>query len=387
MNIHEFQAKALFKKYGIQTLPSQVTSSPLEATSIAQNIGGQEWVVKAQVHAGGRGKGGGIKVACSLDEVSKVSKEILGMQLVTPQTTKEGVPVHKILIEQTANIQNEFYLAFLVNRSANCISLVISKEGGMDIEEVAEKSPDKVIRINIDSEVSVSQEQKELCAKTLDLSKEQKQFLFHLIDQLYKMFLKEDLALLEINPLVLTKEGQLIPLDAKVSLDSNAAFRHPHWKDYPLKEELETASAKAEMAGFSFVKLPGTIGCMVNGAGLAMATMDMIQLFGGSPANFLDVGGDADERRIETAFGFILEDSRVEGVLVNIFGGIVRCDLIAEGIIKAATHLKLTVPVVVRLEGNSSEEAKKLLKKSSLNLTSVSDLKEATQTIIQLSQK
>lgn len=386
MNIHEFQAKALLKKYDIHILKSEATSNIGDVASIAKKLGGTSWVVKAQVHAGGRGKGGGVKVASSLSELETFSKNILGMNLITPQTTKAGVPVHKILIEQTADIESEFYIAFLINRSSHCVSAVVSREGGMDIEEVAHKFPDKIVRINIHPETGLCMYQKKACADILNLEKEQIKPFYELIEKLYTMFLKEDLALLEINPLILTKQKDIIPLDAKVSLDSNASFRHKEWSGYPLEEELKTAASQAEIQGFSFVKLTGNIGCMVNGAGLAMATMDMIQLFGGEPANFLDVGGDADAHRIETAFGFILEDKNVKGILVNIFGGIVRCDLIAEGIIVTAKKLGISIPVVVRLEGNAADAAKELLKKEKLNIVSASTLKEATEKIISLSK-
>ena len=384
MNIHEYQAKALLRKYNITTLKSDCASNSKEAVDVAKKIKSSGWVLKAQVHAGGRGKGGGIRIARSLDEVEKISKELIGMNLVTPQTGASGEKVHQILIEETADIEREFYLAFLVNRQDHCVSLVVSSEGGMDIEETAEKSPEKIVRTNIHPVSGICGFQKRQCAEVLNLNKEESLDLFKIIDSLYDLFIKEDLALLEINPLVLTKQKKIIPLDAKVSLDSNAQYRHSEWSSYPSEEELKTPSSQAQLQGFSFVPLDGYIGCMVNGAGLAMATMDMIQLFGSEPANFLDVGGDADAQRIQTAFQFILEDKKVKGILVNIFGGIVRCDLIAKGIIQAAGKLDLKIPVVVRLEGNSAEEAKELLQKSNLNITSARDLKSATQKIIEL---
>ena len=387
MNIHEYQAKALFNQHGIFTLKSKCSSSPQESVQVAQSLAGSSWVLKAQIHAGGRGKGGGIRRAYSLDEVQKISEEMIGMNLVTPQTGKTGEKVHKILIEETADIDKELYIAFLVNRKNHCVSLVVSSEGGMDIEETAEKSPEKIARINIHPVSGICDFQKRKCLNILNLNREVASDFCKLIDTLYNLFLTEDLALLEINPLVLTRQNTLIPLDAKVSLDSNAQYRHSHWASYPSKEELKTPAFQAQHQGFSFVPLYGYIGCMVNGAGLAMATMDMIQLFGGEPANFLDVGGDADAQRIQTAFQFILEDSKVRGILVNIFGGIVRCDLIAKGIIQAAGQLNLKVPIVVRLEGNSAEEAKTLLQESNLNIISARDLKSATQKIIDLTRQ
>ncbi len=387
MNIHEYQAKALLRQYSIFTLKSNCASSSQEALQVAKSLGSSSWVLKAQVHAGGRGKGGGIRIAHSMDEVQKISQEMIGMNLVTPQTGEAGEKVHKILIEETAEIDKEFYIAFLVNRKKHCVSLVVSSEGGMDIEETAEKAPQKIVRINIHPVSGICDFQKRQCLDVLKLDREVSSEFFKLIDILYALFLKEDLALLEINPLILTQQKTLVPLDAKVSLDSNAQYRHSQWASYPSKEELKTPASQAQLQGFSFVPLDGYIGCMVNGAGLAMATMDMIQLFGGEPANFLDVGGDADAQRIQTAFQFILEDSKVRGIMVNIFGGIVRCDLIAKGIIQAAGKLDLKVPVVVRLEGNSAEEAKVLLQKSELNIISARDLKSAAQKIIELTNK
>ena len=387
MNIHEYQAKALFNQHGIFTLKSQCASNSQEAMKVAQSLKGSSWVLKAQVHAGGRGKGGGIRIARSLDEVQKISQEMIGMNLVTPQTGEGGEKVHQILIEETADIDREFYIAFLVNRKNHCVSLVVSSEGGMDIEETAKKSPEKIVRININPVSGICGFQKRQGLNVLNLEREMASEFFKLIDSLYNLFLKEDLSLLEINPLILTRQKTLVPLDAKVSLDSNAQYRHPHWASYPSEEELKTASSQAQLQGFSYVPLEGYIGCMVNGAGLAMATMDMIQLFEGEPANFLDVGGDADAKRIQTAFQFILEDPKVRGILVNIFGGIVRCDLIAQGIIQAAGALNLKIPVVVRLEGNSAEKAKKLLEESQLNIVSAQDLKSATQKIIDLTKQ
>ena len=386
MNLHEYQAKQLLNQYGISTLKSECVRNADQIQSAAQKIGGSSWVIKAQVHAGGRGKGGGIKIAQSLDSAVSIGKQMLGMNLVTPQTGKEGEKVHSLLLEQTANISKEFYLAMLVNRSEHCISLVVSEAGGMDIEETAQKFPEKIARVPIHPVTTLCPFQKRRCADILKLDKEPTKALFRLLDQLYTLFLNEDLALLEINPLTLTEEKNLIPLDAKIVLDSNAQFRHPHWKNYPSKEELKLPSAQAQLEGFSFVPLEGHIGCMVNGAGLAMATMDIIQLYGGQPANFLDVGGSADVQRIQTAFEFILKDQKVRGILINIFGGIVRCDLIAQGIIKAFENLKMQIPLVVRLEGNSVDRAKELLQKSGLNITSAQNLKSAAQKIISLTQ-
>ena len=387
MNLHEYQAKKLFNQYGIETLNSKLIKDSLQIQQALQQLKGSSFVIKAQVHAGGRGKGGGISLVKSLEEAEKEGNRILNMNLVTPQTSTEGEKVHQVLIEETAQIEKEFYLAFLVDRSEHSICIILSSEGGMDIEEVAEKSPEKVIKIPVHPVTQISSFQKRKCAQALKLDKETSRLLFNLLDKLYLLFLKEDLSLLEINPLVLTKDKKIIPLDAKVTLDSNAQFRHPHWKEYPSPEELSTPSAQASLQGFSFVPLDGNIGCMVNGAGLAMATMDMIQLYGGKPANFLDVGGNADAQRIQTACEFILRDKNVRGILINIFGGIVRCDLIAEGIVQSFENLNLKIPLVVRLEGNSVEKAKELLQKTKLNIISAQTLKEATQKIISLAQK
>lgn len=384
MNIHEFQAKALINQYGISTLDSRLARSSQEALEMAQELGGSSWVLKAQVHAGGRGKGGGIKVAKSLNEVESLSKKMIGMNLITPQTGVSGEKVHQILLEKPAKIKKEFYLALLVNRGTYTISMIVSDQGGVDIEETACKSPEKIVRMHIHPVTGICAFQKRACSKILGLNKKTEVEFFKIVDTFYSLFIKEDLSLLEINPFVLTEDEKLCPLDAKISLDSNAGYRHPYWSEYLLKEELNTPSAQAQLQGFSFVPLDGYIGCMVNGAGLAMATMDMIQLFGGMPANFLDVGGDADSKRIQTAFQFILQDSKVRGILINIFGGIVRCDLIAEGIIQAVSSLDMKIPLVVRLEGNSAEEAKALLQKTNLNITSARGLKEATEQIISL---
>jgi len=384
VNIHEFQAKALLRQYDISTLESCIAHSSQEAVKAVQKLGGHSWVLKAQVHAGGRGKGGGVKIAKSPDEVKELSQKMIGMNLVTPQTGKTGEKVHRILVEKTAEINKEFYLALLVNRSTSTVSIIVSSQGGVDIEETAQKFPDKIVHVHIHPVTGICSFQKRACTEILGLNKKTEKEFFKIMDAFYALFLKEDLSLLEINPLVLTKAEKLCPLDAKVSLDSNAGYRHPHWFEYVLEEELNTPSVQAQLQGFSFVPLDGYIGCMVNGAGLAMATMDMIQIFGGMPANFLDVGGDADAKRIQTAFQFILQDPKVRGVLINIFGGIVRCDLIAEGIIQAVSNLDMKIPLVVRLEGNSADEAKALLQKTDLNITSARGLKEATEQIISL---
>ena len=384
MNIHEFQAKGLFKKYGIPVLDSQCVSSAEAAGKAAKDLGGSSWVVKAQVHAGGRGLGGGIKIGKSLEEVQALSSKMLGMNLVTAQTGAEGEKVHRVLIEKTAEIQKEFYLALLVDRDHSVVSLIASSEGGVDIEETARRSPEKITRLKIHPEIGMALYQKRAGAQALGLKKDQHLEFFKFLEGIYTLFWKEDLSLLEINPLVLTQGGRILPLDAKVSLDANASFRHKDWESYLLEEEASSAESKAGKEGFSFVRLDGPIGCMVNGAGLAMATMDMIKNAGGRPANFLDVGGAADIDRIKKAFQFIIEDKKVKGILINIFGGIVRCDLIAKGIVQAVGSLNLKKPLVARLEGNSSKEAKAILEQTELNIVSAESLAGAAEKIISL---
>ena len=383
MNIHEFQAKELFQKYQIPVLKNHCIKDLSEISDAAQKIGGPVYVLKAQIKSGGRGQAGGIQITRSLDELKREAQKMLKQKLVTKQTGPGGEVIHRLLIEEGADIEKEFYLAFLINRARNGITLILSSQGGVDIEETASKNPALITKIHIPFVLGgISSWQKRKALKALGLSPSLLKEFSKLIDCLFRLFLQEDLSLLEINPLVLLKKGSLIALDAKVSLDSNAAFRHPDWDHYILKEE--SSGAKAALAGFSFIRLEGSIGCMVNGAGLAMATMDMIQLYGGRPANFLDVGGAADAARIAQAFKLIVEDPEVKGILVNIFGGIVRCDLIAEGIISSAKKLNLKIPLVVRLEGNASSKAKELLQKSDLNIFSSEGLKEAAEKIISL---
>ena len=382
MNIHEYQAKEVLKKFGIPTLKGQVAATAEEAVKAAQAIGGSVWVVKAQVHAGGRGKGGGIKVAKTLDDVRALSQKIIGMKLVTPQTGEEGRLVRKVYIEQGCDIKKEYYVAFLVDRHYGRVVMMGSPEGGMDIEEVAEKTPEKIFRVVIDPAVGMQPFQARQMAFKLGMQgdvvgKAAKVFL-----GLYKAFKDYDCAMAEINPLVVTGDGQVLPLDCKLNFDANALYRHPdvvEYRDIGEEDPTEVEASKHELA---FIKLDGNIGCLVNGAGLAMATMDIIKLQGGMPANFLDVGGGANKEKVTEAFKLILKDPNVKGILVNIFGGIMKCDIIAEGIVAATKQLGLKVPLVVRLQGTNVELGKKILKDSGLNITPADDLTGAAKAVV-----
>lgn len=382
MNIHEYQAKEIFRKFGLAVLKGQVANSPEEATKVAQNMGGNVWVVKAQIHAGGRGKGGGVKVAKSLDEVRDLTKKMIGMQLVTPQTGPEGKKVQKVYIEQGCDIKKEYYVACLVDRHYGRIVMMASSEGGMDIEEVAHKTPHLIHKVVIDPAIGMQAFQARQLAFAIGMqgdivSKGVKAFL-----KLYEVFVKTDCSLAEINPLVATGDGQVLPLDGKLNFDENALFRHPdimEMRDITEEDPTEVEASKHELA---FIKLDGNIGCLVNGAGLAMATMDIIKLSGGMPANFLDVGGGANKEKVTAAFKLILNDKNVKGILVNIFGGIMKCDIIAEGIIAATKELGLKVPLVVRLQGTNVELGKKILAESKLNITPADDLTSAAKAIV-----
>ncbi len=382
MNIHEYQAKELLRKFGVVTLKGQVASSPAEAVAAAKSLGGSVWVVKAQIHAGGRGKGGGVKVAKSTDDVQKYASQILGMQLVTHQTGPEGKKVLKVLIEQGCNIEKEYYVAVLVDREFGRVTMMASSEGGMDIEEVAAKTPEKIHRVVIDPAIGLQPFQARQLAFAIGMkdkvvNKAVKQFI-----SLYDAFIDSDCSMAEINPLVVTKEGEVITLDAKINFDSNSLFRHPaivELRDLTEEDPTEVEASKHELA---FIKLDGNIGCLVNGAGLAMATMDIIKIHGGFPANFLDVGGGADKEKVTAAFKLILSDKNVKGILVNIFGGIMKCDIIAEGIIAATKELGLKVPLVVRLQGTNVELGKKILAESKLNITAADDLGDAAKKIV-----
>ena len=382
MNVHEYQAKELLRRYNVPLLGGKVAFSVDEAVKAAQGLGGSVWVVKAQIHAGGRGKGGGVKVAKSLDEVKAYSSKILGMQLVTHQTGPEGKKVQKLFIEQGCQISRELYCAYVVDRATSSIVLMGSAEGGMDIEEVAEKTPEKIFKVIIDPATGYMPYHGRKLAFALGIPKDSVNKTVAFCGALYKAFVDLDCSLCEINPLVLTNSGDLVALDAKINFDDNALFRHKdiaEMRDPTEESSQETEAAKYDLA---FISLDGTIGCMVNGAGLAMATLDIIQLNGASPANFLDVGGGATKEKVTAAFKIILQDPKVKAILVNIFGGIMKCDVIAEGIIAAAKEVNLSVPLVARLEGTNVELGKKILAESGLKITPAADLTDAAQKVV-----
>lgn len=382
MNIHEYQAKEILKQFGLPLLKGQVANTPDEAVKAAQAIGGNVWVVKAQIHAGGRGKGGGIKVAKSLDEVKTLAAKIIGMNLVTPQTGAEGKKVRKLYIEQGCDIKKEYYVALLVDRQFGRVTMMGSSEGGMDIEEVAEKHPEKIHRVVIDPAVGMQPFQARQMAFALGFKDKVVNQAVKAFLGLYKVFTATDCSMAEINPLVETGDGQVIPLDCKLNFDSNALFRHKDIVEYRDIGEEDPAEVEASKHDLAFIKLDGNIGCLVNGAGLAMATMDIIKLSGGMPANFLDVGGGANKEKVTEAFKLILKDPNVKGILVNIFGGIMKCDIIANGVIAASKELGLKVPLVVRLQGTNVELGKKILSESGLNITPADDLAGAAKAIV-----
>ena len=377
MNIHEYQAKELLKQFGIPTLAGRVSSSPDESKKIASDIGGNVWVVKAQIHAGGRGKGGGVKLANSIQEVYDLSKEILGMNLITHQTSKEGKKVNHVLIESGCDIKKEYYIGFVINREKGGVSLIASSEGGMDIEEVSSKTPELIHTIDIDINIGICPFQARRVAFLIGIPNEAIGEASKCLMNLYDLFIQKDCSLLEINPLVLDSSNKILALDAKMSFDSNALYRHEDvFKLRDVTEE-DPTELEASKYGLAFIKLDGNIGCLVNGAGLAMGTMDIIKLHGGNPANFLDVGGGADSKKVEQGFKLILQDKNVKAILVNIFGGIMKCDTIASGIISACKSLNLNVPLVVRLEGNNASKGKKLLNESGLKIIAAKDLEDA----------
>lgn len=382
MNIHEYQAKELLKARGVPVLKGGVAYTAEEAVEVAKSLPGPIYVVKAQIHAGGRGKGGGVKVVKSLDDVKDASKKILGMQLVTHQTGPQGQEVRRVYIEEGCDIARELYLGMLIDRATSGVTIMASTEGGMDIEEVAEKHPEKIMKVSVDPTIGFQAFQGRQVAFALGLEGKQVGKCVDLLTKMYDAFIALDVSILEINPLVVTKSGDVLPLDAKMNFDDNALFRQKEVEALRDTAEEDPAEKRAKDHELSYVKLTGNIGCMVNGAGLAMATMDIIKLYGGDPANFLDVGGGATKERVAEAFRIILSDPNVEGILVNIFGGIMRCDVIAEGVITAARELGLTMPLVVRLEGTNVEKGKKLLKESGLNIIAADNLADAAQKVV-----
>ena len=383
MNIHEYQAKEILRKFGVPTLKGQVANTPEEAVKAAEQLGGPVWVVKAQIHAGGRGKGGGVKLAKTIDEVRTHAKNIIGMNLVTHQTGPEGKKVLRVLIEQGCNIQKEYYVAALVDREFGRVTMMASSEGGMDIEEVAHKTPEKIHRVVIDPAAGMQPFHARQLAFKIGIPATSVNKAVKAMLALYQSFIATDCSIAEINPLVLTKEGDVLALDAKFNFDDNSLFRHPDLMEYRDLTEENPTETEAKAHELSYIKLDGKIGCMVNGAGLAMATMDIIKLHGETPANFLDVGGGADKARVTAAFKIILKDPNVKGILVNIFGGIMKCDVIAEGIIAASKDLGLKHPLVVRLQGTNVDLGKKILKESGLDITPADDLNDAAAKIVQ----
>jgi succinyl-CoA synthetase beta subunit len=382
MNIHEHQAKAILAKYGAPTPQGHAAYTAEEAVAAAETLGGPVWVVKAQIHAGGRGKGGGVKLARSIAEVRAEAERMLGMTLVTHQTGPHGRLVSRLYIEEGADIARELYLSLLVDRETSRVAVVASTEGGMDIEEVAHATPEKIITFSIDPATGPWPHHAALLAKALNLTGDQAKQVRTLLPALYAAFKGEDMILLEINPLIVTGAGKLVVLDAKVSFDDNALYRHPDivaLRDTAEEDPKEIEASKYEL---SYIALDGEIGCMVNGAGLAMATMDIIKLYGAEPANFLDVGGGASKEKVTAAFKIITADPNVKGILVNIFGGIMRCDIIAEGVVAAVREMGLAVPLVVRLEGTNVELGKKIITESGLNVIAANDLADGAAKIV-----
>jgi succinyl-CoA synthetase beta subunit len=382
MNIHEYQAKEILRKYGVATLKGKVANNADEAISAAKEIGGSVWVVKAQIHAGGRGKGGGVKVAKSIDEVGTLAKKIIGMNLITHQTGPEGKQVQKVLIEQGCNIEKEYYVAALVDRATSRVAMMGSSEGGMDIEEVAAKNPDAIKKVSVDPVVGLTSFQARHLAHEIGIPNAHINKAVTFLMALYRAFVDTDCSIAEINPLVTTKEGEVLALDAKMNFDSNALYRHKDIVELRDLSEENPAEIEASKHDLAFIKLDGNIGCLVNGAGLAMSTMDIIKLHGGTPANFLDVGGGANKEKVTAAFKLILKDPNVRGILVNIFGGIMKCDIIADGVIAASKEVGLKVPLVVRLQGTNVEQGKQILASSGLNIIPADGLTDAAQKIV-----
>ena len=392
MNIHEYQAKAVLREYGVPVSRGVPVLKAEEAEAAAKELGGPLWVVKSQIHAGGRGKGkfneasagekGGVRLAKSIEEVVLFSKQMLGATLVTIQTGPAGKQVNRLYIEDGSDIEKEFYLSALVDRVTSRVSFVVSTEGGMDIEKVAHDTPEKIISFSVDPATGIMPHHGRTVAKTLGLEGDLAKQATKLLGQLYRAFVEKDMEMLEINPLIISTQGQLKCLDAKISFDSNALYRHPEivaLRDVTEEDAKEIEASKHDLA---YIALDGTIGCMVNGAGLAMATLDIIKLYGSEPANFLDVGGGASEEKVTAAFKIITADPNVKGILVNIFGGIMKCDVIARGVIVAVKSIGLQVPLVVRLEGTNVEEGKTIIRESGLNVIPADDLDDAAQKIV-----
>jgi succinyl-CoA synthetase beta subunit len=387
MNLHEYQSKQLFARYGIPTPAGHVASTPEEAADAAHRLGGDTWVVKAQVHAGGRGKAGGVKLAKSVGDVIGAAAGMLGKRLATKQTAGEGLPINLVYVEAGSKIKRELYLSVLLNRDTGRIAFVASAAGGMDIEEVAAKTPEQIIRVEVHPATGLQGSHCRALAFGLGLEGPQIAQFESIARGLYKLYLECDASLVEINPLIVTGDGDVMALDAKINIEDNALFRQKDlvaWRDPSQEDEMERVAGEADL---NYVSLDGDIACMVNGAGLAMATMDLIKLHGGSPANFLDVGGGATRERVTTAFTLILQNPKVKAILVNIFGGIVRCDMIAEGVIGAARDLGLHLPVVVRIEGTNAPQGRLMLEESGLELIAATDLTDAAKKVVAAARK
>ena len=387
MNLHEYQAKDLLRRYGVAVPQGAVAATPQEAVAVAQNLGGALWVVKAQVHAGGRGKAGGVQLVRNLAALRAAAARMLGRNLVTQQTGSTGLPVERVYVESGSDIEREIYLSLTLNRERGRIAVIASSAGGMDIEEVAHQTPEKIIAVAVHPAAGLQPYQCRELAFALQLAGKQLGEFQDLAMALYRLYIENDASLLEINPLILTREGSLLALDAKINIDANALFRHPELaalRDANQEDPLERRASENEL---NYVSLDGDIACMVNGAGLAMATMDLIQLHGGRPANFLDVGGGATAERVAVAFEIIFSNPKVRAVLINIFGGIVRCDIIAQGVVQAVKSVGVKLPVVVRLEGTNAAEARAILASSGLAITPAEDLTDAARKVIALAKK
>ena len=383
MNIHEHQAKQILKEFGIEVPNGVFALSVEDLIKKAKHLNTNKYVLKAQIHAGGRGKAGGVKILNNIDELIKESKELLGKKLITPQTGKEGKEVKRLYVEESSSIEKEFYLSCLVDRASSKIAFISSDQGGMDIEEVAQNKPDKIITTKLEFSENISDSDCEKIIKIFNLKEDSKLSAIKLIKSIYKMFLSTDASLVEINPLILTKDKKLVCLDAKINFDDNSLFRHPEilkLRDLNEEDPIEVEASKHDLA---YIKLDGSIGCMVNGAGLAMATMDIIKLYGEEPANFLDVGGGASKEKVSAAFKIILSDKNVKGILINIFGGIMKCDVLAQGVVEAAKETKINVPLVVRLAGTNFEKGKKILQSSELKIISADNLDDAAKKIVE----
>ena len=384
MNIHEHQAKELFDGYDIPVSKGSVAYEKSQIIEAVGKVKGPIWVVKAQIHAGGRGKGGGVKVVSSKEEAVNEAEKMFGMNLITPQTGPAGKEVKRIYIENGSDIKKELYLSCLLDRATSKVAFIVSKMGGMDIEAVAKDTPENITTVQIEPSIGVTENDINTISKAFELKKDLEGQLSDLIKNMYKFFLEKDASLVEVNPLIITETDKLLCLDAKVNFDDNALYRHPEIEELRDENEEDEYEREASKYDLAYIKLDGNIGCMVNGAGLAMASLDIIKMYGGEPANFLDVGGGASKEKVSSAFKIILSDKGVKGILVNIFGGIMRCDIIAEGIVAAAKELEISVPLVVRLEGTNVDEGKKILDNSSIEIISANDLDDAAKKIVKL---